>query len=130
MLKISLQVKLSIREADVKTRREVLQSLLQLDRPLSEIKSRLASHRWDSETEIERLARSHCEAILNRFLNRELSEENVEEWANLVEGREDIGFEEGHEDTLRGLLHELANPLLEGFLTREKILWWLSELGQ
>jgi hypothetical protein len=34
------------------------------------------------------------------------------QWAEALEGREDVGFEDGHEEKLKQFIFELANPEL------------------
>jgi hypothetical protein len=67
--------------------------------------------------------------VLGRFINEELNENEVEAWANAIEGREDIDYEIGYEELLSDVIHQLANPLLTVPLTTssaEEILDSLS----
>jgi hypothetical protein len=48
-----------------------------------------------------------------------ISAADVEDWANAVEGREDVGREAGYESLLNDAIFELANPMLHEPLTRE-----------
>lgn len=57
-------------------------------------------------------------AVLERYANGELSDRDVENWANLVEGREDIQVEENDKE----VLFELANPELTQQLSRARAL--------
>lgn len=52
-----------------------------------------------------------------RVLQSELSAEQVAEWADAIEVRDDVGFES---DQVREALHVLANPALEGALDPAK----------
>lgn len=52
---------------------------------------------------------------LGRFLASVSSAYEIEEWANLIEGREDIGYAS---EAVKGAIHVLANPLLNGELTK------------
>jgi hypothetical protein len=56
----------------------------------------------------------HIRRILNRFIEGQVTAKEVEDWANLVEGRDDIGFVS--EEMLEAI-HWLANPYLEGVVT-------------
>jgi hypothetical protein len=53
--------------------------------------------------------------VLKSYLNGDISELDVELWANLVESREDISAT----PIVRQAIFELANPDLEGKLTHE-----------
>ena len=65
---------------------------------------------------------------VNRFLAGRTSAIEVENWANAIEGRDDIGFEPANEQLLRELVHELANPLLTQPLTRERAIELLKKM--
>ncbi len=93
-------------------RADLLRSLLRFDRPLSDLSAPLARFGWDSDRELATIERAHVLAILGRYLSGEIQPPDVEDWANAIEGREDIGYERGHEDGLREVVYELANPYL------------------
>jgi hypothetical protein len=60
--------------------------------------------------------RLHLVRIAERYLKGDLLANNIELWANLLEGRDDISFESGYEKELSNFVYELANPLLVGSL--------------
>lgn len=109
-------------------RRSLLASLLEFSTPLQDLRTKLAAVPWDSSEELSVLQTRHVEAILTRYLAGELSSNAVEEWANAVEGREDIGFEVGHESVLKAAIFALANPALEGHLNSAMAKEWLGRL--
>lgn|SRR2546425_3341495 len=109
-------------------RRKLLGSLLALDQPLEKIRPKLSLVGWDSEKAQVTLTRRAAVSILRRFLDRELSAGEVEEWAGLVECREDIGFEAPYERTLRDLIYELANPFLTRELSESSAAEWILAL--
>jgi hypothetical protein len=106
----------------------LLMSLLLLDRPLIEIHAAVSKLSWDSDEELCVFTRAHAERALERVIRGELILSDMEEWANLIEGREDIGFEEGREQILREFVHELANPTLTEQLTASRAVEWLERL--
>jgi hypothetical protein len=63
--------------------------------------------------------------LISLFKRGSLSAADVEDWANALECRDDVGFStsQAHE-----LLHELANPLLTQPLSGERADFWLSQL--
>jgi hypothetical protein len=109
-------------------RRSLLEALLMLCRPLAEITAKLNRLGWDSSTEIIPLTRSNVVTILQRFLDREITAQEVEDWANAIEGREDLGLEQGHEDVLQQVLFELANPLITRSLNDDVASDWVMHL--
>ncbi|WP_156811082.1 hypothetical protein [Cupriavidus sp. USMAHM13] len=95
-----------------KNRLDTVRALVELSFPLDEIESRLREFDWDFEGEAIELSRAHLIDVLRRYLSRELSVSDVERWANLIEGREDIALEKRSEEKLDEVLYELANPAL------------------
>src|SRR5262249_40570193 len=67
---------------------------------------------WDYNGDPVELSAAHVAEVLNRYINGQLSALDVENWANLIEGREDIEFAAPDQDRLKSVMHELANPLL------------------
>jgi hypothetical protein len=86
-----------------------------LDRPIADLKAAIQSLDWDAEPEIV-LLRSHIVSALQRFALNQLSTKDLEEWANLIECREDIEFEREYEHDLSNAIFSLANPELQGSL--------------
>lgn len=66
----------------------------------------------------------HVVATLERFLGGQISALDVEEWANIIEMREDIGFNGKTKDAV----WELANPQLTQALTLDVARRIIKEL--
>ena len=90
-------------------RSAILHSLINLDRPIEAIMDELRHLSWDVETPVIRLDISNVTSILQRYLSGTIDVSSVESWANAIEGRDDIAI---NGDRLRGIIHELANPIL------------------
>ena len=93
----------------------MLSSLTRLDVPIADLKIALATLLWDAGPVIT-LTRQNIAAVLERFVNGDIEAAIVEERANLVEYREDIGFETGYEEVVADAIYILANPKLAGQL--------------
>jgi hypothetical protein len=106
------------------SRTELLQSLLRWDRPLTEIAQELSRFEWDSSVKLVILRRDHVLNTLSRYLKDELLPSLIEDWANMLEGRDDVGFESSSDDLLREAIHELANPVL----SKETARAWIARL--
>lgn len=100
-------------------RKEVLMDLLERRRATSAVWEDLKDFGWDSD-ELVVLERRHLEGVLNAFISGEISASDVEEWANVVEVRDDIGFPPGDDALVRDAIFELANPILTEPLTLER----------
>jgi len=95
------------------TREQAVQSLVRLDQPLPLLKEALAQFPWDwEEPALATLGGPAVASILRRYERGELTAEQVEAWANLVEVRDDIEFDASATDAIS----YLANPLINGRL--------------
>jgi hypothetical protein len=97
------------------SREAILLSLIRFDASIPKLRAELASLIWDSDPVVT-LSRRDIAAILERFATGKIDALTVEDWANLVECRQDIDFEAGCEDVIHAAIHDLANPLLSGEL--------------
>lgn len=100
----------------VDSRREAVADLVHRRRPLVEAVAMLRQYPWDCEEELVELGPSVLRSALSDFLAGSISADDLEEWANAVEGRDDIAFApSGVVDVIAAL----ANPLLYEPLTQE-----------
>lgn len=96
----------------VDERIKALRDLIELREPIPAAISHLRRFPWDSDAELVTLRGNDLIRILDAYLDGELSNSEVEEWAEAVEGRDDIGYEPQQRSVLRQIIFELANPLL------------------
>ena len=95
------------------SRREVLEALLDAKQSPATSAAALGQFTWDSD-EIVILRRSHVIAVVNKLVLGEWSPNEVVHWADILEGRDDVGLEPGYEAVLKQVIFALANPALEG----------------
>ena len=88
-------------------RRSIIQSLVDLDRPVTEIEALLAPLPWDYPKPLDRLTYNHIRSVLLRFLAGNLDAKDLEEWAELVEMRDDIEFAD---ERTKEVIHMLSTP--------------------
>jgi len=69
---------------------DILLNLINFTKDISAIKSDLAKIGFDSESELVTITQNTIANILNRVIDKEISYDLLEEWANLIECREDI----------------------------------------
>lgn len=97
------------------TREEAVQSLVRLDRPLEDVRASLGDFEWDWEgPPVARLNGLAVASVLERYAAGQLTGDEVETWANLLEGREDVEFDPKATEAI----FDLANPELQGPLTK------------
>lgn len=109
------------------SRRDAVRDLVEWRVPVTESLRRLAGFPWDSDDELVQMTRGHVSSVLRRFLNGEVSAQAVEDWAEAVFMRDDIGFGEPPDEVLKEALFELSTPEL-GHSVDEIAEQWLEQL--
>ena len=105
---------------------DILLNLINFTKDISAIKSDLAKIGFDSESELVTITQNTIANILNRVIDKEISYDLLEEWANLIECREGIGYED--EILQEIIIFELANPCLYEEIDERKICMILDEI--
>ena len=103
----------------------ILLDLVHFKNNIDTLKNMLSQIGFDSETELVSMSRDDIAEILQRSLDKKISFLELEEWANLIECREDIGFED---EKTQEMIFKLANPYLYGELYEKQVLSYLNEL--
>lgn len=114
-------------------RMSVVRELLEQTRPLGQTIHALSLFDWDYEGPKLVLSKSHLENALEKFINGNLSAAEIENWANSIEGREDIEYKRDEADQIDSALFELANPLLTqelNFVRAQQLLTRMSGKGE
>ena len=104
---------------------DILLNLINFTKDISAIKRDLAKIGFDSESELVTITQNTIANILNRVIDKEISYDLLEEWAILIECREDIGYED---EILQKIIFELANPCLYGEIDEKKICMVLDRI--
>lgn len=95
------------------TRQDAVQALVQFSQPLTVLDAELRANGWDWEgPPLATLGSGNLCSILNRYLLGELMDSDVEAWANMLEGRDDVEFG----PDIAKAIFDLANPHLQGSL--------------
>jgi len=93
------------------TREQVIQSLVRFDRPLPVLEADLRLLPWDWEgPALATLDGQAVARVLHRHAAGELTDDQVEGWASLVEARDDIDYTEDASEAV----FWLANPVING----------------
>lgn len=103
------------------SRRAALEKLIRLQASPRDLVDQIKQLPWDAEVELIELRVDDVIAVLKRHLSGELDRQDLETWADLIEGREDIGMEASHADRLKAVIYELANPTIMGDLTSQRV---------
>src|ERR1700735_3913680 len=79
---------------------ETLQALIKLTKPLAAIEADVAQLPWDDQSSSAVLTKEDVRSVLERYMSTALSPREVEQWANLLEGREDVTMEQSVRDVI------------------------------
>lgn len=113
----------------MKTRREVLNDVIGFREQPNNLSIALSRFPWDSAGEMVTLTRFDILRVLERFTRSQLSAADIEAWANLIEGREDIAYDPQYADAVQEAIYCLANPLLTQPLDGRLVDRLRQELG-
>ena len=102
---------MSFADANDDCRMSLVRTLVEYHLPIDFTLAELAKLPWDVHTPLLRMARLDVQNILHRFIAHELSASQVEDWANLVECRDDIDLS-GETGVVTEIISRLANPYL------------------
>src|SRR6266550_1992906 len=91
-------------------RQQVVSELIHLSRDIESLSQDLKKIGWNSNEPPTALTREIISNILDRFLSGQLSAKQLEDWANLIEGREDVEFDPSNEKVIADAIFLLANP--------------------
>ena len=105
----------------------ILLDLVHFKNNIDTLRNMLSQIDFDSETELVSMSRDDIVEILQRSLDKKISFLGLEEWANLIECREDIGFDD---EKTQEMIFKLANPYLYGKLDEGHVLSYLNELDE
>ena len=105
----------------------ILLDLVHFKNNIDTLKNMLSQIGFDSEIELVSMSRDNIVEILQRSLDKKISFLELEEWANLIECREDIGFDD---EKTQEMIFKLANPYLYGKLDEKQVLSYLNELDE
>ena len=106
-------------------REHTIQSLVRFDQALPVLEAEVRSLPWDWEgPALVTLDKAAVVAVLHRHAAGELTDDQVERWANLIEARDDIDYTEEASEAV----FWLASPAVNGPLAEVGPLL-LSRLG-
>jgi hypothetical protein len=109
-------------------RRELVLDVIQIRRPLHAAIEALAQLPWDCEQELALVGRPDALRVMRRFLSGDLTSTEVEDWANALEARDDVGFDDDARDLVEDFIFTMANPLLTEPLTAPTARAWEARL--
>jgi trans-2-enoyl-CoA reductase len=111
----------------LENRKAVLEKLVNFNAPIKSIGNSLSKFPWDCDKELVTLDIKKIENVMQLYIAGELTAIDLEDWANLIECRDDIEFEKEHVETIQKIIYGLANPQINEPITRDRAIRILSE---
>lgn len=102
----------------MRQRKYILLDLINFKKNIKELEIELKEYHWDSEI-IELFASNkQIVSVLTRFVSGKISESDFIDWANALECRDDIDY---NDDRIQDIICELATPELNGGISIHRI---------
>ncbi len=112
-----------------RTRIAILTDLIELRQPVSETVEAASALPWDRNYDLVAFTADHAKVAVERFLANEVSSVELEAWAELVHGREDLAIDAHDRELIVQFLVEISTPELFGALTEDSAKAWLDRLS-
>ncbi|WP_448547976.1 hypothetical protein [Thalassotalea fusca] len=97
-------------------RAEALEQIVTFGTEKEAAYSELVKFGYDSEVECFVVSKLILESVLLKYLSDKITGDELEEWANFIECRDDLNYE-----VIEGYIYKLANPYLVGDINKEQI---------
>jgi hypothetical protein len=105
-------------------RTTALEDLIYLRVPVRHAVKVLSTFGWDSPNELVMLTPSVALSALEGFEQGKINKTELMEWAEAIEGREDVGFDPSSKALLKKFIFNIANPELTEELSTELAQSW------
>ncbi len=93
---------------------------------LEDLSKELSLYSWDIEEPLIQLSKLDLLKVTNKCNSQIITVSELVDWANVIELREDIEFED---EELKEFIFELANPEINGEITKEKLDKILNQIA-
>ena len=118
--------------SETEVRKELLERLIRISGSLEKILEELELYDFEAVNgeALVVLSRKDFISVLERYLAGEISGEDIYNWADALELRDDVDFGERDDETgdVFDLISNIANPLLKGKLSPEMVKNFVGEL--
>lgn len=110
-------------------RAEILHELVRFEKPSYPLRCELGSFGfdWDGEPLLI-LKKEHLLRIIERFLADEITAAQLQEWAENLEVREDVAFDEEERDLIDPIFFRISSPEIHESLTHDSVRRMQAEL--
>jgi hypothetical protein len=117
--------------ADMQRRAEILQELARFETPTEPLLQELLSFGWDwSDAPLLVLSKADLLRVIDRFLAGQISAAQLQQWAENLEEREDVAFDESDAELLGGIFFRIATPMINEPLAHDVVQRMRDEITQ
>ncbi|WP_428661345.1 hypothetical protein [Runella sp.] len=109
----------------MRNRKDILTDLVFLRSNLFELQNELSEYPWDIGEPSLTINKLDFSNVLKRCIRGEVNFEDIVNWANAIECRDDLDFEV---EEIQEIVFELANPEINGEITKERLQEIIDEL--
>ena len=109
----------------MRTREAILKDLVCFNDNIAKLQLELSNYPWDVDNPIFTITSANVFYLLSKFENENTNFDIIEDWANAIECREDLDFEN---EKLKALINELANPILFKQINADRIKQLIKQL--
>ncbi|UTA66456.1 hypothetical protein [Emticicia sp. 21SJ11W-3] len=102
----------------MKSRVDFLKDLVLLRNNIESLEKDLYLFAWDSEMPFYPISIEDFTCVLKRGINDEIDFETLIRWANALECRDDLEF---NNEAMQEFVFELPNPEINGKITKERL---------
>lgn len=113
--------------SDMRSRIDILKDLVLLQGNIVSLEKNLSEFAWDNEMPLYLISIDDFIHVLRKSINAEIGFETLISWANALECRDDLGFEN---EAIQEILFELASPEINGEITKERLQDIVNELKE
>ena len=113
----------NVSQRKMNRRAEVLQELVRFEKPTEPLMRELRAFGWNwlAEAPLVVLKKEDLLRVIDRYLGGEITAAQLQEWAENLEVREDVAFDQSEEDLLDDIFFRLATPFINQPLTIESV---------
>lgn len=109
----------------MKSRKQILLEIFNVEGDLTKLQNEIHEFPWDSEIPFLIVNKDDLAKTIQKFVLSDTLFLEVENWANLLECRDDVQYEP---EELKEYIFELANPYLNGEITKERLQEIINKL--
>jgi hypothetical protein len=114
-------------KCDMRNRIDILKDLVFYNGDLSVLKKELSQYSWDAEKPYLVITKPQLLKVLIKCIDQIITFQNLEDWADAIECRDDLDFES---EEIQEIIFELSSPEINGEITKERLQEIVNDLSK